>query len=199
MHDATLVLFTQEFMNLFSRSSMYYKQMQCRPIRISASTLCEVSDAATLAKFTEITKNSDIVGKVVDLKTWFFQVVRQTDMASAQLALGNQKKAREHQERAMAFFMGDLCTESGEFDRGRYKSYLTNIKGLLDYLEQLNNPSGFRVLMVNLIYSEREQAVSIKEFVESAKEKLAERENELEELRKQEEEDYVKRKGTSRG
>ena len=182
---ALLIVFAKEFINLFRRCSMYYDQMLKGAI--SASTLCEISDSETVTKLAEITGNTKILGEIIDLKTWFFQVVRQADMASDALALSDKEKARTHQARAMAFFMGDPNDDTGQFDRRRYETYTRNILSIVDYLYKLNEPTSFEIVTHNIIRSERQQALAIRDFCKWARETLNEKNKQLCDLRRHEE------------
>lgn len=178
---ALVMVFAQEFINLFSRCSMYYDQMLRG--RISSSTLFEISDSATVTRLAELTGNAKILRAVIDLKTWFFQVIRHADMASAALALGDNAKAAEHQALAIAFFMGDPVDSSGEFDRRRYESYIDSILSILDYLKDLNEPSCVGAVAGQIIHSERQQAIAINDFGKEARKTLVEKSNQLKDLR----------------
>ena len=160
---------------------MYYDQMLRG--RISASALFEISDSATVTRLAELTGNAKILRAVIDLKTWFFQVIRLADMASAALASNDQRKAVEQQHRAIAFFMGDPFGNSGELDRRRYLKYTDSILAILDYLKDLNQPSCIGAIACQIIHSEKQQAISINDFCVEATKTLVEKTKQLKDLR----------------
>lgn len=69
---AILVLLVQEFMLLLKRTKMYYGQMINGGISFSA--LFEASDPSTLVKLAEVSKNSEVIKKVIRLKADFFRL-----------------------------------------------------------------------------------------------------------------------------
>jgi len=177
---ALVMVFAQEFINLFSRCSMYYDKML--QSRMSPSTLFEVSDSATVTRLAELTGNAKILRAVIDLKTWFFQVIRHADMSLGAFALGDNKKAAEHQARAIAFFMGDPFDGSGD-ERRRYLSYIDSILSILDYLKDLNEPTCIGAIACQIIHSERQQTISINDFCGEARKTIVEKSKQLKDLR----------------
>jgi len=177
---AIILLFSYEFITLFNRCSMYYSQML--KSGISYSRLCEVSDSATMTKLTELTSNQQIIKTIIDLKTWFFQVIKYTDRTSEEIALGNEDKANKYQQLAIVFFMGDVLVE-GKYDRQRFKKYIENIQLILDYLSELNSPSAFETLLIHFFSAVKKRYFAVNQFISKSRQQLNERQEELEELR----------------
>lgn len=191
---ALLVFFIQEFILLFHRCTMYYRQMLTRKVSYS---IFGISDASSFIKLAEVIKDNRIIEAVLGLKANFFQVIRYADKASESIAsyntLTGQKQrqlawqnAVNAQSTAIVFFVGEVYKKD-KFYRREFENYIQKITLLLDYLEKINSPNFFMQLLINCFPKLKVQRNSVDRFIAGSKEGLELRKGLLELLRQKEE------------
>ncbi len=182
---ALILLFSHEFMLLYSRCTLYFEQMLNKSVSIS--TLYEVTDTGTIEKLSEIITDLSILNTVINLKADFFQVIRWAHRASK-----TDTVDASAQSKAMVFFMGDVNLSGKSYGRNWYKNYKKNILAVLDYLEILNNRRDFSFLIedINSLITRRKKK-NLNDFINISRAQLDEYENKLDQLRLKEKEKFI--------
>jgi|GEM_PF-1706298 len=109
-----ILAFCSEFVPLFKRCVMYYKQAMQNSISYSA--LFTFTDASALSKFASVGAKPDVIAGIVELKSMYFQIQRHADEAAKFAIEGSRlsdevakqetmRKASDAQEKALAFFL----------------------------------------------------------------------------------------------
>jgi len=146
-----LILFIQDFILLFKRSTLYYEQMLSGAQ--SYSTLFHISDSSLYGKLADVVKDPNTIEKMLELEAKFFQVIRYADRASETIAKSiiaddeNTEKhyqlaARKFQGLAIVFFIGDLIPDKNIYRNG-IDGLVDKLAYILDYLEIVNSKVAF--------------------------------------------------------
>jgi hypothetical protein len=80
------------------------------------------------------------------------------------VAVSKQRDALFAQSMAITFFAGDLLVD-GEFSRDRHKEYIQYFNALLKYLQEINTPSPFGLLMNKIFPSLGEELKNTDDFI----------------------------------
>jgi hypothetical protein len=194
---ALLVLFIQEFVLLIRRSATYYRQHLEGPR--AAVRFFEAVDANTFARLCDVTGNMKVVETALMLKSDFHHIMRYADQAaealslkaaaqaSGESALAAQanRKADFAREMALNGFMGELKVD-GKFFRSKYHDYISNIRFLIDFLENLNTPDFPGSILLPVIKRLRIEKTALDEFIAHRRRELILLEEKLDLLREKE-------------
>jgi hypothetical protein len=194
---ALLVLFVQEFVLLIRRGATYYRQHLEGPA--AAVRFFEAVDANTFARLCDVAGNMKVVETALMLKSDFHQVMRYADQAaeaislkaaaqaSGESALAAQanRKAEFATEMALNCFMGELRVDN-TFFRAKYHDYISNIRFLIDFLENLNTPALPGSLLLPVFKRFRIEKTALDEFVAHRRRELILLEEKLDLLREKE-------------
>ena len=194
---ALLVLFVQEFVLLIRRGATYYRQYLEGPE--VAVGFFEAVDANTFAKLCDVTANMKVVETALMLKSDFHHILRYTDQAAEALslkaaargagetALAEQanRKATFAREMALNYFLGELKVDD-KFFRAKYHDYISNIRFLIDFLENLNTPALPGSLMLPVFKRLRIEKTALDEFIAHRRRELILLEEKLDLLREKE-------------
>jgi hypothetical protein len=176
---ALILLFSQEFMLLFKRCTMYYEQMLKGSV--SFSTLYEASNTGTLEKLAEKILDYNVLKTIIKLKADFFQVIRWAHRASRQDAIDVGA-----QSRAVVFFMGDVTDINGSYGRTRYMDYRRNVDEVLNYLEWLDGKRNLISIIDHLRLLVVGRRQNLDDFIKMSRAELDETEKKISQLRLEE-------------
>jgi len=112
-HKSLILSFCSEFVSAYSRCVKYYGQ--ALKGEVSYSALFNFTDASAFSRFASISKRSEVVAAIIELKSSYFQIQRHVIEASNYALQSSResdefirqdliKKARHAQGAALAFF-----------------------------------------------------------------------------------------------
>jgi hypothetical protein len=194
---ALLVLFIQEFVLLIRRGATYYRQYL--EGTGAAIRFFEAVDANTFARLCDVAGNMKVVETALMLKSDFHHIMRYADQAaealslkaaaqaSGESALAAQanRKADFAREMALNGFMGELKVD-GKFFRSKYHDYISNIRFLIDFLENLNTPALPGSILLPVVKRLRIEKTALDEFIAHRRRELILLEEKLDLLREKE-------------